>query len=152
MSASPSYTASMPRFVKFNNSVIGGLLRAGIPVGPNYLLTVPGRKSGIPRTTPVAVVEWKGQRYMQSTFGPHADWVKNLRVAGFATIRKGRHEEGIRAEELSPEQAAPVFQHFIPQIPKAMRKQLGMVVENDAPFEDFIELARQHPMFRIIPA
>jgi len=34
-----------------------------------YLLTVPGRKSGQPRTTPIAVVEQDGKRYLLAPYG-----------------------------------------------------------------------------------
>ena len=152
MSTTPRHISSIPRFVKFNNSVIGTLLKTGISVGPNILLTVPGRKTGIPHTTPVAIMECNGERYIQSTFGRNIDWVKNLRAAGFATIRKGQHEERIRAEEVTSEEAAPVFQQYIPKVPAMMRKQLGIIIANDAPFADFVELAKEHPMFRITPA
>lgn len=36
-------------------------VRAGLKVGPIHLLTVRGRKSGQPRTTPIAVVEQNGE-------------------------------------------------------------------------------------------
>jgi len=54
-----------PRFVRVANVLTTTLLRAGLPiVGPGlvmgkypmYLLTVRGRKSGQPRTVPLAIM------------------------------------------------------------------------------------------------
>jgi len=39
------------------------LLRAGVPVGRMSLLTVRGRKTGQPRTTPVWLAEYEGSRF-----------------------------------------------------------------------------------------
>jgi hypothetical protein len=39
---------------KFFNPIARFLLAAGVPLGPNGLITIRGRKSGLPRTTPVA--------------------------------------------------------------------------------------------------
>jgi deazaflavin-dependent oxidoreductase (nitroreductase family) len=141
---------AVPRFVKFNNTIIGALLRRGVKVGPNTLLTVPGRKSGTPHTTPVAILEFNGERYVQSTFGRNIDWVRNLRASGEGTIRKGRREERIRAEEISPEEAAVVYQHFLPAAPSILRKNFDVKI--DAPLTDYIEMAKGHPMFRITTA
>ena len=43
--------------------IIKGLLRAGIPMGPMILLTVRGRTSGKPRTTPVDLFERGGRSF-----------------------------------------------------------------------------------------
>jgi deazaflavin-dependent oxidoreductase (nitroreductase family) len=69
------------------------LLRLGVKMGPMILLTVRGRKSGQPRTTPVAMTEHDGKRYLVGTFGD-VNWVRNLRAAGEATLRSGRHAAG----------------------------------------------------------
>lgn len=45
------------------------LLRVGVKVGKMSLLTVRGRKSGQPRTTPVWLAEYDGHRFLVSTNG-----------------------------------------------------------------------------------
>src|ERR671933_2071948 len=90
------------------NRIVGWLLKAGVRLGPNVLLTVPGRTSGLPRSVPVALVELDGQRYLQSPYGQVA-WVRNLRAAGTGTIRRGRRTEAVRATELTAAEAAPVI-------------------------------------------
>ena len=67
------------------------LVRAGVKVGPIHLLTVRGRKSGLPCTTPVAVVEQQRQRYLVATYGL-VDWVRNLRTAAEAPLQEFERE------------------------------------------------------------
>lgn len=68
-------------------------------MGPNALITVRGRKSGEPRTTPVALVELDGRRWVIGTFG-EVNWVRNLRAAGAATVAIGKRHEEVQASEL----------------------------------------------------
>ncbi len=57
---------------------------------PNLFLTVPGRKSGVPRTTPLLCVPHEGRILIAGSYfgGPKLPvWVLNLRAAGEADIR-----------------------------------------------------------------
>src|SRR5215472_1726046 len=99
----------VPRFVRIGNFFTRSLLRAGVKlVGPGnrpmYLLTVRGRKSGQPRTTPVVVIEQDGDRYLVAPYGA-VDWVRNLRAAGTAILTRGRREERVQARELFNDEA-----------------------------------------------
>ena len=75
------------------------VLRAGVPLGFNGLLTIRGRKTGLLRTTPIAIIELDGRRWVWSPWG-EVNWVRNLRAAGRATITKGGHDEDAQATEL----------------------------------------------------
>ena len=79
-----------PRGISVFNAIAKPLLAAGVPLGPNGLLTVPGRKSGQPRTTPVAIIGMNDRRWIWSPWGER-HWVRNLRAAGRATIEV-RHQ------------------------------------------------------------
>lgn len=81
-------------------------------MGPNALITVRGRKSGIPRTTPVALVVVDGRRWVIGTFG-ETNWVQNLRAAGEATITVGRLREDVKATELDAEERTAFFRDII---------------------------------------
>ena len=109
-------SSPVPRFVLWANVLTKTLLRAGVKlVGfgtPTYLLTVRGRKSGQPRTTPVSPIERDGKRYLMTPYGV-VDWVRNLRAAGEATLTRGRHAEVIHAIELPSSEANLILQGFI---------------------------------------
>jgi deazaflavin-dependent oxidoreductase (nitroreductase family) len=63
--------------------IIKRLLRAGTPMGPMILLTVRGRTTGQPRTTPVDLLERDDRRWLVATHGgANSNWVRNLRAAG----------------------------------------------------------------------
>ncbi len=97
-------TSPVLTFVRLANVLTTTLLRVGVKlVGPGdcplYLFTVRGRKSGQPRTTPIAVFERDGKRYLLAPYG-RVDWVRNLLAAGEATLTRGRRAEQFRAIEL----------------------------------------------------
>lgn len=92
--------AMPPRWVfRLFNPVAKALLAVGVPLGLNGLITVRGRKSGLPRTTPVAIIAVAGRRWVWCPWGD-TQWVRNLRAAGRATITVRRRKEEVRATEL----------------------------------------------------
>ncbi|MGI8690691.1 MAG: nitroreductase family deazaflavin-dependent oxidoreductase [Thermomicrobiales bacterium] len=140
-------TSPVLRFVRVANVLTKTLLRAGINLSglghPTYLLTVRGRKSGEPRTTPVSVVEQVGKRYLFAPYGV-VDWVRNLRAAGAATLTRGRRAEEIRATELPNDEASCVLKAFI-----ATRNPMGRFfgVTVDSSDAEFARAASSHPVF-----
>ena len=67
------------------------MLRLGMPISrveKPVVLTVPGRKTGKPRSTPVTPMEVDGGRYVVNGY-PGADWVDNVRAAGEVTLAQG---------------------------------------------------------------
>jgi len=102
----------LPRWVSYFNAIAKPLLSIGVPMGPDVLLTVRGRKSGLPRTTPVTICDYGGRRGLISSFG-ETNWVRNLRAAGTATIGRGRRREEIRAVELDHAEAVRFIQDVI---------------------------------------
>ena len=105
-------TARVPRRVVFFGSILKFLLSAGIPLGPNGLITIRGRTSGLPRTTPVAIISVSGRRWVWAPWG-EVHWVRNLRAAGRATLKaRGRAEE-VGATELDPTQRVGFFRDVL---------------------------------------
>ncbi|HEU5432903.1 MAG TPA: nitroreductase family deazaflavin-dependent oxidoreductase [Thermomicrobiales bacterium] len=136
-------------FVRVTNAFMAALLRRGVEAGGNVLLTVPGRKSGEPRSTPVTILTWNGERYLQSPFG-EVNWVRNLRAAGRATLSRGRRHEAISVVAVSPVEAAQVYQGTIASYPSFVRRYFD--VTPDSSLEAFEAEAARHPMFRIVAA
>ena len=135
-----------PLFIRLGNLLTSTFLRLGVRIATNTLLTVPGRKSGLPRTTPVTIIEYEGGRYIQSPFG-EVDWVRNLRAAGSGTLTRGRHVEKVTATELSPEEAAPILTQALAMAPSVIRAYYH--VESDAPHHEMVREARRHPFFKL---
>ena len=104
--------AGVPRHVSLFSPVLQALLAAGIPVGPNALITIRGRTSGLPRSAGVAVVEASGRRWIWAPWG-EVHWVRNLRAAGRATISVRRRKEEVVATELNPAQRVAFFRDIL---------------------------------------
>jgi deazaflavin-dependent oxidoreductase (nitroreductase family) len=136
------------------NPIARRLLRLGIRLGPNALLTVRGRKSGVPRTTPVALVELEGRRWVVGTFGD-TNWVRNLRAAREATLGTGKRAEQVTATELSDEEAAGFFANVLGPYVRRLtfgRLLLGNVLGAGDILEDPRGAARRHPVFELYQA
>jgi deazaflavin-dependent oxidoreductase (nitroreductase family) len=99
---------AVPRVVPLLNRVAKPLVAAGVPMGPNGMLTVRGRTSGEPRSTPLAIIEVDGRRWVWSPWG-NVHWVQNLRAAGQATIRVRRLQLDVSAVELDAAERVAFF-------------------------------------------
>jgi deazaflavin-dependent oxidoreductase (nitroreductase family) len=154
MTANTATNVSVPGFVGFFNPLAGRLLRLGVPLGPNALLTVRGRKSGLPRTTPVALVEVEGRRWLLGAFGD-VNWVRNLRAAGEGELRVGRRTDSVKAVELAEDEATAFFAGVLgPYVQRLRfgRLLLGSVLGARDVLEDPPAAARRHPVFELHPA
>jgi deazaflavin-dependent oxidoreductase (nitroreductase family) len=133
-------------FFRVGNKITTFLLRAGVNMGATTLLTVRGRKSGQPRTTPVTIIERNGQRWITAPFGA-VDWVRNLRAAREATITHGRRTETISVTELTPREAALVLKENLGRFPSFIQKNYGVTPTSS--LEDFELDAPHHPVFLV---
>ena len=132
--------------MRLANAAVTGLVKLGFKPGANAILTVPGRKSGLPRSAPITVVEYQGQRYVQSPYG-EVDWVKNLRAAGTVTLQRGRRIERIKVRELNAEEKAPILRVVLRRAPKMVQRMSA--VTPDSPLEDLVKAAQKHPVFQV---
>jgi deazaflavin-dependent oxidoreductase (nitroreductase family) len=93
----------LPRGFSLFNAIAKPLLRAGVPMGYNGLLTTTGRKSGEPRTAALAIIERDGRRWVWSPWG-EVNWVRNLRATGRASVTVRKRTDEVRAVELDAAQ------------------------------------------------
>lgn len=145
-----------PDIVSVINWGIKMLLRLGVRLtilGPMMLLTVRGRKTGRPRTIPVDLHEHNGRRFLIATHG-EGHWVQNLRAAGGGILSLGRSRQVFTAVELPPGAAGSVIRDVLSPLlasqgvrGSALRQHLG--VRADSSLEDFIAVARSHPVFEL---
>jgi deazaflavin-dependent oxidoreductase (nitroreductase family) len=143
-----------PWWLKPLNKVFMTMLRLGLPIsgkeGP-IVLTVPGRKSGKPRSTPITPMSVDGTRYVVAGF-PGADWERNARAAETATLTQGRTSERVRMVELSQEEARPLLRQFPTLVPTGVSfmKRSGLVTDGTP--DEFEALAGRCAVFRFDPA
>jgi deazaflavin-dependent oxidoreductase (nitroreductase family) len=128
--------------------LVRGLLAVGLGPPRTYLLTVRGRTSGRPYSTPVTLVEDGGRRWVVAPYGP-VGWVRNARAAGQVTLARGRRAETVRVTEVAATEAGPVLKRYAGQVPIT---RPFFDARHDAPVEAFAAEAARHPVFRIEPA
>ncbi|MGD1283320.1 nitroreductase family deazaflavin-dependent oxidoreductase [Mycobacterium seoulense] len=140
-----------PRYLKPMNRVMMAVQRLGIPTGPAMVLTVHGRKSGRPRSTPMTPFEFEGGLYVVAGY-PGADWAANARAAGAGTLSRGRRSREVRIVELSAGEARPVLREFPAKVPVGVSfaKRSGLVRDGTA--DEFEALAGRLAVFRFEPA
>jgi deazaflavin-dependent oxidoreductase (nitroreductase family) len=143
-----------PFWLKPMNKVFMFMLRLGLPIsgkeGP-VVLTVPGRKSGQPRSTPITPMYVGDLRYVVAGF-PGADWERNARAADTATLTAGKKSETVRMVELTADEARPLLRQFPTLVPTGVSfmKRSGLVTKGTP--DEFEALAGRCAVFRVEPA
>ena len=129
--------------VRFVNRMMARMIRWKIAPSSTYLMTVRGRKTGKPYSTPVTLVERDGKRWLVSPYG-EVNWVKNARAAGEVSLLRNGKTETLQIKELSPVESAPILKEYITAV--------GIVrpyfeVQPDSPLQDLEAEAPNHPVF-----
>lgn len=136
----------MSRGRRVGDAVMGVLIRAGM-VPHSYLLTTRGRKTGLPRTTPVTLVERDGHRWLVAPYGP-VGWVHNARAEGRVTLHRRGPGAAYTVREVPPEEAGPVLKEYV-RLARPTRPYFRATP--DAPVEAFVAEADRHPVFELTP-
>lgn len=139
--------ARLPRWLKIANPIIVVLQRLGVVIGPMHLLSIPGRKSGELRTTPVSPLTVDGRRYVVAGL-QGADWAKNARASGCGILARGRQRERVKLVELPVEERGPVLREFPREVPGGVRFFRQLYDISGEP-EEFAALAPRCPVFRV---
>jgi deazaflavin-dependent oxidoreductase (nitroreductase family) len=143
--------ARAPWHVRLFGPILKFLLAAGIPVGPNRLVTIPGRKSGLPRTAAVAIIQVSGRRWVWAPWG-EVHWVRNLRTAGRATVTvRGRKEE-VAATELDATQRVGFFRDILGPLARGIPFGYWFVrIVDGVDLNDPVEAADGRRVFELHP-
>ncbi|TDD60279.1 nitroreductase family deazaflavin-dependent oxidoreductase [Kribbella antibiotica] len=91
---------------------------------PNLMLTVVGRKSGVPRSTPLLCVPYRnGYLIAGSNFGGSTApvWVVNVRAADRVTVAVGAEQYEATAREITGEEREVVWEHMLKTWPNYAR-------------------------------
>ena len=134
----------MTRGRRIGDAIIGALIRVGV-VPNSYMLTTTGRKTGQLRTNPVTLVERDGRRWLVAPYGP-VSWVLNARAAGRVTLRRRGQRLDCTVREIPAEEAGPILKEYITMARPTRRY---FAATPDAPVEEFVAEADQHPVFEL---
>ncbi|MGD9998170.1 MAG: nitroreductase family deazaflavin-dependent oxidoreductase [Ilumatobacteraceae bacterium] len=137
-----------PRVLKFANRVLERVLARG--KGPPFLrlLTVAGRRTGTPRTTPVAPVFGDdGSVWLVAAYGD-TGWARNVRAAGWVELRRGDDRTRYDARELDAVAAAPVLRAYLAKATSLFVRRHFAVTARSTDAEIAAEAPR-HPTFAL---
>src|ERR1039458_89068 len=143
-STSMAKTYQMNAITRFGNTMSAAMIRLGIGPAGMHLLRVKGRKTGLPRTTPVNLIEHQGRRWLVAPYGEVA-WVRNARAAGQAELLRGSTVEHTQLEEATAEEAAPVLRAYLGQLKLVVGPYFD--VTPSSPDTAFVAEAPRHPVF-----
>ncbi|MGH3561799.1 MAG: nitroreductase/quinone reductase family protein, partial [Mycobacterium sp.] len=132
------------------NKFMMAVQRLGIPTGPAMVLTVPGRKSSRPRSTPITPFEFQGGLYAVAGY-PGAEWAMNARAAGIGTLTRGRKARRVSIVEPPAAELRAVLRAYPAKVPVgvAFAKRAGTV--RDGTPDEFEALAGRIAVFRFDP-
>ena len=131
------------------NRTVAGLTRVGISVYGSRILVVRGRTSGLPRSVPVNVLTYEGNRYLVAPRGT-TQWVRNLRAAREGELKCGRRTEQFGASEISDEDKVEMLRFYL----KRWAWEVGAFFDGvgaKASDDELRRIAPDHPVFRISP-
>jgi deazaflavin-dependent oxidoreductase (nitroreductase family) len=112
-----------------------------------YLLTTIGRKSGMPRSNPVSLIEDGEHRWLVAPYG-NVSWVYNAKAAGKVILTRNGKSETVAIRECSAEQAAPVLRKYVVNL-AITRPYFDVKVDSSE--EAYIAEAPKHPVFELSP-
>ena len=126
MSVQVERAAGVPWTVSLFSPVLRFLLKLGVPLGANGLITIRGRSTGLPRTAAVAIIDVGGRRWVWAPWG-EVHWVRNLRAAGRATISVRRRKEDVGATELDPAERVAFFGDVLAPFARSIRGGVAFI-------------------------
>lgn len=128
------------------NRLVALASRLGLSLAGSRRLTVRGRKSGQPRTTPVNPLEIDGVTYLVAPRG-NTQWVRNLRAAGEGELHHGSKASHFRADEVPDAEKLPILKTYLDKW--AWEVGAFFDLEKDPSDEQIREIAPRHPVFRV---
>jgi deazaflavin-dependent oxidoreductase (nitroreductase family) len=132
----------------FANRIMGWLARRGWSPGFMVDLEVAGRKSGKIFTTPVNVLDQDGARYLVCPRGI-AGWVRNARVSGEVTLRRGGWSESYALTELEDAAKPALLAEYLVIYKGAVQRYFPVKAGSGA--EAMVNHASHYPVFKADP-
>lgn len=134
--------------VRLTNRVVTVLLRLGVPLSAVSLLTVPGRRSRLLRTTPVATFTFEGERYLMQGY-PGAGWVANARAAGQGLLGRGLRVRPVLLVEVPAGERQVILGHLARTAPGSTSRLVESGLIESADPESLAASAPTIAVFRV---
>jgi deazaflavin-dependent oxidoreductase (nitroreductase family) len=130
------------------NRTVAMLTKMGFSVLGSRVLEVKGRKSGLPRRTPVNLLTLSGQEYLVSPRG-ETEWVRNVRAdGGRLDLLLGSKRHSYRGQEVADQDKVDVLRAYL----KRWKAEVGVFFDGvgpDSTDEVILAAAPKHPVFKL---
>ncbi|GAA2069990.1 nitroreductase family deazaflavin-dependent oxidoreductase [Williamsia deligens] len=133
------------------NRTVRWLSDHGIGLAGARTLTVVGRTSGAPRTTPVNPMTIDGRTYLISPRG-NTQWSRNLRAAGTCEIRRGRDVVAYAATEIADADKPALLRPYLKRWGWEVANYLPTKVSHTSTEDELLAVAHDVPVFVLTPA
>lgn len=134
--------------VRVMNSLLGVVIKLGFSPQGGQLLTVNGRKSGRPMTTPVNPLTVDGAEYLVAPRG-NTHWTRNLKASGSGVLRRGRKKRPIRVvHDLADDEKPKILLAYLGRWGGVTRGHFGITWPNPSA-EEVARVCARTPIFRI---
>ena len=130
------------------NKLFGILVGLGLGLPHNYLLQVRGRRSGRVYSTPVDVLSRDGKQYLVAPRG-YTQWVRNAIASGTVSLKKGRRCDEFAIRILADQEKPEILKSYLDRYRLTVQRYFSLPA--GSPSEAFRPLARQYPVFELIP-
>ncbi|MGZ4603847.1 MAG: nitroreductase family deazaflavin-dependent oxidoreductase [Kineosporiaceae bacterium] len=129
------------------NRLVRQLARWGVSVYGTRELSVVGRSSGQTRRVVVNLLDHDGRQYLVSPRGT-TQWVRNVRAAGRAELRVGRHQQAVVPVELTDDEKPPIIREYL----RRWKFEVGMFfegIDENATDDQIRAIAPSFPVFSL---
>ena len=130
------------------NRLFGLIVGWGFGLSHNYLLQVPGRRSGRIYSTPVNVLDMNGKRFLVGPRG-ETQWVRNARVSGEVWLKKGRRRQQFRLRPVANEDKPAILKAYLDRFKTTVQRYFPIPAAS--PLDAFQPIAGQYPVFELLP-
>jgi deazaflavin-dependent oxidoreductase (nitroreductase family) len=128
------------------NRLFGLLVGWGIGLPHNYLVQVQGRKSGRIYSTPVDVLDYKGNRFLVAPRG-ETQWVRNARISGEVWLKRGSRRRRYALRVLEDREKPEILKEYLNRYKTTVQRYFS--VPADASLEAFSGIAASYPVFEL---
>jgi deazaflavin-dependent oxidoreductase (nitroreductase family) len=132
----------------FFNRFFGLLVRLGLGLPHNYLVEVRGRRTGKLYSTPIDLLEINGKRFLVAPRG-RTQWVRNAEAAGEVTLKKGKTRLRYQIQPIPDSGKPELLKAYLDRFKTTVQRYFP--VPAGSPPQAFVEVARNYPVFELLP-
>jgi hypothetical protein len=144
--AGPIFRKPNP-FVRILNKAFDALVGLGIGLRHNYLVQVPGRRTGRVYSTPIDLLEFNGRRFLVAPRG-RTQWVRNAESGGEVVLKKGTQHEKFRIRVVPNEEKPEILKAYLDRFKLTVQRYFP--VEAGSEPRAFAEMAERYPVFELL--